>query len=245
MLKKILLTAALVTAASAAQADSFSVYVGYTDNLRPSGFFPSPFCTGNTTTCQVDTKDAGVLDGGAFRIDNTGATSLDITNIKVTLGNGAYAFTLWNNVTIGVGARGIFGQPTPSQDFDTSDTYDFFPSFSLGEDFGIGVNGIGGCTVLSDLSTSQQATCKQNDPVITFDVNGTPESFTDTGSIINTGGYDYNCCSDKDGNESIDWNLVGTTGTRGGDIPEPITLTVFGAGLAGAAALRRRKKTKA
>ncbi len=238
MLKKILLTAALVTAASAAQADSFSVYVGYTDNLRPSGFFPSPYCTGNNgTTCQVDTSAS--LDAGTFRIDNTGATSLDITNIKVALDNGASVFTLWNNVTIGAGGRAIFGQPGAAQNFDTSDTFDFF------NDTGIAINGIGGCTVLTDLNATEIANCKKYDPVITFDVNGTPESFTDSGSILNTGGYDFNCCSDKNGNESINWNLVGTAGTRGGDIPEPITLTVFGAGLAGAAALRRRKKTKA
>jgi PEP-CTERM motif len=237
MLKKMLLSAALVMAASQAHADSMNVYVGYTDNLRASGFFPSPFCTGNGTTCQVDTADAGVLDGGVFRIDNTGATSLAITNITVTLCGGSCVFQLWDDVTIASGARGIFGQRTPSQNFDTSDTDDFFDSPGKG----IGINGIGGCTVASDLTSSELAACTANDPVISFEENGNPVSLTDTGSILNTGGYDF-VNDSRDGNESIQWNLIGGSSTRGGSVPEPITLVVFGAGLAGAAAMRRRKK---
>lgn len=238
MLKKILVVAALMAGASPAYADSFNVYVGYTDNLRASGFFPSPFCSGNNgTTCQVDTTDAGALDAGVFRIDNTGAGSLAITNLKVTFPFGP-TFTLWNDVTLAPGTRGIFGQPTSAENFDTSDVDDFFSSI------GIGINGIGGCTVTSDLTPTQQANCAAHAPIISFDENGNPVSLTDLGSILNTGGYDFVCCS-ADGNESINWNLIGQIGTRGGAVPEPVTLSVFGIGLAGAFVMRRRKKAKA
>jgi hypothetical protein len=234
MFKRLLLAASVALLASQAQADTFNVYVGYADTLRPSGFFPSPFCTGGITpNCQVDTGDA--LDAGAFRVDNTGATSITLSNIVVTLDNGAFSFALWSSVTLAPGDRAIFGQTSPSFNFDTSD-YGFF------SDIGIGFNGIGGCTYYGDLTAAQQATCTLNDPVISFLENGNPISLTDTGSILNTGGYDFVCCS-SDGNESIGWHQIGTGVTvRGNGVPEPITLSLFGAGLAGAVALRRRKR---
>ena len=70
--------------------------------------------------------------------------------------------------------------------------------------------------------------------------NGNPVSITDAGSILNTGSYDFVCCS-SDGNESINWNLAGTTGNRGGVTPEPGSLTLLGSGLLGLAGVFRRK----
>ena len=58
---------------------------------------------------------------------------------------------------------------------------------------------------------------------------------TDTGSILTTGGWDFvnNNYFNEDGNESIQTNRVGgDVGVRGGTLPEPITLTIFGVGLA-------------
>jgi hypothetical protein len=135
-----------------------------------------------------------------------------------------------------VGAVAGARQLTAAQNFDTTDVDDFF------NDTGIGINGIGGCTVLSDLTSAQQTACAAHDPIITFNENGNPVSLTDTGSILNTGGYDF-VLNSSDGNESIPWNLIGTPGTR--SVPEPITLSIFAAGLVGAAAMRRRKKAKA
>jgi hypothetical protein len=44
---------------------------------------------------------------------------------------------------------------------------------------------------------------------------------------------------------SPQWQVCGTNHATLNVIPEPITLSLFGAGLAGAAALRRRKANKA
>ena len=233
----LLLSSALLLSVFAvpyAQADSLSVFVAYTDNLRASGFFPTPFCaTQNATTCQVQ---LGVqLDAGVFRIDNTGANPLVITNITVTLNPtaGPSVFQLWNTVTIAPGTTAYFGQ-TGQFNFDTSDLG------IVGVSTGIGINGIGGCTTLAALTAAQQAVCTANFPVISFMENGNPVSITDTGSILNTGSYDFVIAS-SDGNESINWNLAGTTGNRGGVTPEPGSLTLLGSGLLGLAGVFRRK----
>ncbi len=221
-----LLVLVLVLFPATTFADSFSVFVAYTDTLRPSGFFPTPFCSGPTALCQVNDAPGQQLDAGAFRIDNTGATPLAITNIKVTLNPtaGPIVFTLWSNVTIPVGGMAIFGQ-TGEFNFDTSD------SGIVGSDAGIGINGIGGCTTLSALTPAQQALCIANFPVISFNENGNAVSITDSGSILNTGSYDFVCCS-SDGNESIKWNLAGQQSSRSG-VPEPASLALVGSGLIG------------
>ncbi len=217
-----------------AMASSFQVYVGYSDSLRPSGFFPNPWCgSAGVTSCQVQGGGAQ-LDAGAVRILNTGATPLTISDMAVSLNAGADTFQLWSAATIGTGENAIFGQ-TSQFNFDTSD-YGFLPN-------GIGIDGthpLGGCTNLGALSAAQAADCSSLAPVVSFQANGTPFSFKDTGNILNTFGYDFVCCS-SDGNESINWNLIGSAASRGGTVPEPGTAWLFltGGGLA-FGALRRR-----
>src|SRR6266852_852126 len=54
--------------AGAAQAASVDVFVGYADNLRASGFFPTPWLGGTGVVSQ--TGLGGQFDSGAIRIDN-------------------------------------------------------------------------------------------------------------------------------------------------------------------------------
>ena len=95
-------------------------------------------------------------------------------------------------------------------------------------------NLIGGCSSpTSFLTASQLATCNAAIPVISFDANGTAYSFNDTGHILDTGGWDFvnNNAFGEDGNESINWNTVGSGASRGGNTPEPASFGLIVAGL--------------
>ena len=202
-------------------ADSFNVYVGYADNLRPSGFFPTPWLGSPNVVSQTPSGQS--LDTGAIRIDNTGASPITITGLTVKVNGGSPVFSLWNPLTINPGQVGIFTQTT-SYNFDTSDIGIFggLPPSSLYPTIA-GNNQIGGCSsTASILAASGDAVlCAASAPVVSFMENGHPFSAIDTGQILNTGGWDFvnNGTFGGDGNESINWNLIGSAASRGGTIP--------------------------
>jgi hypothetical protein len=71
--------------------------------------------------------------------------------------------------------------------------------------------------------------------------NGTLVMATDTGQILNTGGYDF-INGSSDGNESINWNKIGSEASRGGTgVPEPSSLLLLCSGLIGFGGFARRK----
>jgi hypothetical protein len=221
--------------ASPASAGSIDIYVGYADNLRPSGFFPNPWIGAPGVVSQ--TPGGETLDAGAVRIDNNTGSTITIHSMTVTLNGGAQTFTLWADLVIAAGQKGIFTQLS-SFDFDTSD-FGFLP-------LGIGIDGthpLGGCTNPGALNATQQALCVSNAPVVSFDVIELASTFsgTDTGHILDTFGYDFNCCA-SDGNESINWNLIGSKPTRGGTAPEPFSALLVATGLLAAGFIRRRQK---
>jgi len=71
---------------------------------------------------------------------------------------------------------------------------------------------------------------------------GVPTTFWDTGHILDTFGYDLLKLGPPggDGNESIDWNKIGSTPTRGGTTPESSTMFLVLPALAGIALFGRR-----
>src|ERR1017187_10380255 len=87
-------------------------------------------------------------------------------------------------------------------------------------------------------AAGKTAACTASDPVVSFVVGANPYGFTDTGQILNTGGWDFvnNSYAGEDGNESINWNAIGSAPVRGGTpppIPEPSTYALFGLGIGG------------
>jgi PEP-CTERM motif len=220
----------------AAKADDVKVFVGYADNLRPSGFFPSPFCgDASVTVCQAAPLVPGTMDAGAIRILDTSGAPITISNLTVTLnpGTGPVVFKLWTDATINPGENAIFGQ-TASFNFDTSD-FGFLGAVGIDAS-----HPLGGCTNPGALNSAQKAACIANEPIVKFLANGTPLSFTDTGTILNTFGYDF-INGSSDGNESINWNVIGASPTRGGGTtPEPATSTMMLLGSGLLAWFRRR-----
>src|ERR1039457_4530318 len=278
----------IASSASAGTIDPFTVYVGYADNLRASGFFPNPWIgvmfNGQSVTSQ--TNPAGMsFDAGAVRIDN-GTTSMTITNFEVTDNNGSVLFAIWGALTLAPGQTGVFTQtasynfagvevltrslgeqsalnPAPAQtgvftqtasyNFDSSDQGLFggAPPANLEPNNADGngnTNLIGGCSSNPSFYTSAQASgpCNViNAPVISFTENGNNVSFIDTGFIINTGEWDFvnNASYGEDGNESINWNVLGGT-SRGGSTPEPGTLLTMAGPLACIGLLLRKRLLK-
>ena len=237
----------LLVLPSVALADDFTVFVGYADNLRPSGFFPTPWLSDPKVVSQ--TTLPGTFDSGAVRIDNTGTTSITITNFTVTLNGGAPVFGIWGPLTINPGQVGIFTQ-TGSFNFDSSDFGPFggLPPLDLAPTIP-GNNQIGGCSstsaVLAAALPSEQAICQSHIPVVSFMENGTLITAKDTGHILDTGGWDFvnNGAFGEDGNESINWNVIGSAPSRGGTggVPEPSSLFLLCSGLLSLGGLAKRK----
>jgi hypothetical protein len=215
-------TAVAILSAPAAQATQ--VLVGYADTLRPAGFFPTPWI-GDTGVVSNDVYGcAGSGDCGAIAIDNrTG-----VTPVTVELGDWTVNFADQGNpasvLVIPAGDFGIFV-------LNDSSDQSFIPGAGPGTP-AVGCTG----TVLTNPNPAQ--TC----PTFQLSFNGGAfTTFLDSGHVLDTNGWDEGGAGET---EAFQWRPVGTSGTHSG-LPEPMTLSIFGAGLVGAAALRRRLRKKA
>jgi len=214
-------------------AGTVTVYVGYADNLRASGFFPTPWLGDPGVVSETPTGQS--LDTGAIRIDNNTGASIVISGMTVVFGGGQ-TFNFWMPLTIPNGETGIFTQ-TGSYNFDTSD-FGLFGGGAVNVDAS---HPLGGCT--NPQGATEVANCLAYQPKVTFSVDaGAPTTYTDAGHILDTFGYDLINLGPPggDGNESINWNLIGSTPTRGGTTPEPSTTFLVLPALAGIGLLGRR-----
>ena len=247
--KKALLAASFIstaaiagTLATSAQA-SIQVFTGYADSLRPSGFFPTIWLGDAGVVSETGDQGASGFDSGAIRIDNLGATAITVSNFTVTMnGGGGPVYNFWSSLVIGAGQNGIFTQTTP-YNFDSSDNSFGSPPGNI-QPNDPGGNGIGGCsaTAAAQLAAGITALCAGRQPTVSFDIGADHFSLTDTGHILDTGNYDF-VNNSPDGNESINWNLIGGGATRGGSVPEPSTWVIMLLGFGGlGAALRRRRQ---
>lgn len=241
-----MLTAAFAASLSIASANAgtFTVYTGYADNLRPTGFFPSPWLGDSNVVSQSSAAQS--FDSGAVRFLNTGSSAITISNFTVTMNGGSGAtFSIWSSLTIGAGKNGIFAQ-TSSYNFDSSDYSTSSPAGGISGG-SPGSNGIGGCssTAAAQASAGITSFCAGRQPIVAFDENGKHFMLSDTGHILDTGNYDF-VNGSTDGNESIKWNVIGSGASRGGGgtVPEASVwmMMVGGFGLVGAS-VRRRKLT--
>src|SRR5664279_5972447 len=91
-------------------ADSIDIFVGYADTLRASGFFPNPWIGDAGVVSQSPGSQSGGFDAGAVRIDNNTGSAITIHNMKVSLDGGTVNFTIWADLVIGAGQKGIFTQ---------------------------------------------------------------------------------------------------------------------------------------
>src|ERR1017187_5880664 len=113
---------------------TYSVSVGYADDLRPTPFFPNPWCNGPNVALYATAGDltpcngSGQWDSGAILITNTGASSITIQGLTVTTPNesggscdsGCSIWTSYLPFVLAPGKQAIFAQ-TFSYNLDTSD----------------------------------------------------------------------------------------------------------------------------
>jgi hypothetical protein len=235
---------------------SVMVSVGYADTERSVGTFhvdfPSPWCgspgvqfVGSSTNYDGNSTDpkncaGGDWDGGAILVTNTGATTITLTNLTVTLplppsgGPGSptcpsYArpmtFDLWfgaqyyydnssrpayDGNPIAIPSGGQAIFAATSGNGTTCETGNY-PSGPIGGTFDFDTSE---GNFLSGCTPTNDTTSA---PRITFSADGySPTTYVDVGHTLDTGGIDTGTCSATAANpewpnESLGWRAVNST----------------------------------
>lgn len=240
-------TFALAAVPAVSAAPPYSVSVGYADDLRPSPFFPSPWC-GSPGVALFAGSCSGI-DSGAVMITNSGATPITIDDVSINLhpAIGSPTFDLWAAYlpfSLPAGQSAIFVQ-TAQYNLDSSDSP--LP--------GIGPSATNNCSAGSESSLS---VCTTNAPQVTVTVGGVPTAYNDNGHTLDTGGFDsinaVPCPNPSESapncNESLQWRDIsltcGLSCPGGSGVPEfnlPV-VAVAAIGIVGLLVLRRRAQSR-
>ena len=180
--------ASIVAGPPASAATNVNVFVAYADNLRPSGFFPTPW-KGAPNTLFIGNGPS--FDAGAIRLDNPTGAPLPVDNVSVDLQRPGPEFKLWGSFTIPAHGSAILTQ-TEQYNFDTSD----YPLASC---------------------PTPAASSDKRIPKVTVTIAGVPTSLLDTGHVLDTGGFDYASCKPNESLQWRSIGGAGI-GTEGGSI---------------------------
>ncbi len=226
--------AAAILAMPAAASAQYTLYVGYADELRSGGFFPSPW-SGDPGVQFFTGYSGAAPDAGAIMVQNTGPLTIFIQALMYSLtspadvdGHYNYDFAPFipgGGFALSPGQFAIFTGQNNTGDFDTSD-------------FGVAAGTIG--------PNNPCGTPNPNAPHLTLTVDGVTTGYDDTGKILDTGGQDQATCGlDGRFNEAFGWRPIGTTGINVGTnqvAPEPSTIVLTASGLAVLGGYVRRRR---
>ncbi len=172
-------------------APAISVFVGYADSARAGGEFPNPWNGAPHITFDACSPQAScIFDGGAMRVRNDAATSVSIDHISAHIGSCVYTWS---------GSMYPVVLP-PGESLVTAQR-------------GSGVSA--GCTGPDPVSFDSSdipsvGTCINDgiQPTVDVSVDGTTNTFVDSGQVLNTGGIDPGACTNTD--ESTQWVRIGS-----------------------------------
>jgi hypothetical protein len=201
---------------AAATSPSVDVFVGYADSDRASvATFPIPWADPSNPViifkgCQPAARCS--YDGGAVRlVNNNSAASVIVNSVKVEY-SPRCVYDIWpHNITVAPGKQLILAQLTSGSDSGCTNTRSSTaPGYGHMDGSDIGPNGTGWVAVCDHSGVV---------PQVDVTLNGSTTTFTDTGLVLNTGGFDAAYCPGRpDGtgrNESIPWTPIGNVACAG------------------------------
>jgi hypothetical protein len=188
------LAAAVSSALPAAAQSGIQVFVGYADILRADATtFPTPWDGSPNTIFEGCAPTTCQYDAGAVRVVNNTGSTVTVNGIKVHVDTCTYSG--WPSAILVPGADLIVTElPTGTKvgcpgsvHMDTSDVGPGGKDYSLI------------CTPDGIL------------PTVEVTIQGQTTTYTDSGQVLNTGGFDGACL----GNESTQWTAIGHAPCKG------------------------------
>ena len=189
------LVTAVSSAVPAAAQSGIQVFVGYADDSRADvTSFPTPWYGSPQTTFEGCAPSSCSYDAGAVRVVNNTGSTVTINAVQVHIDSCTYGG--WSSATLAPGADLIVtelpngtkvGCPGPVH-MDTSDVGPAGSDYSLK------------CAPDGIL------------PTVDVTINGQTTTYTDSGQVLNTGGFDGACGGN---NESTQWTVIGQAPCNG------------------------------